>query len=1372
MRFLFLLIIALVSVNLFAAQESLVLSAPKLHFKKVFNEDPLRERAGYYSSQFDGHGNIWIASTKGLIKYDGNSLKYSEEYSNLAQTNAAGAVEIINNNFLFVGYSRGLVSLDLKTGHWTSLKHVSGNNKTLPTANRVTALHAGPMENDLIIGQIGSLSRFNNATQLVSPLKGDSSQTSELIYLSMYEDEDGTVWSGTYTDGLHKYIPGSGQVEKFGNTRSNSSDKKLGIKAIVASPWHSDELLFGSAEGLHVVNRSNGQFTRASFATKLSQPINSLALDGQGGVWVGSDTLYHIRKDGLLIEYDLLKDFGITSKGRVDDILVDGQGTVFVFFNNVGLFKASPDTSKVMILNDFLESSTKITTLWNGDKNSIWVANSKSLFKGDVDRSGVFRSRVIKTDEGLPLEGIRRVHQGRGGYAWAVARYSVYKISADLEVEHFDLSGGRKDGSGIQELVEDDLGNLWILFFNEGMSIFNPSKRVLEKAPFLDSIPFASHPKVDLNISPDRKSIFYGMVKEIGFIDTHSGKPIVELNLAAKVSRDKLIDKNLPNYLWNAFSGDANNTIYMAYGGGFTNTFSWQCLCFELLEFPFKEGIIAVSTLDGNKFHMVNMKKQMVFWDRLNNTYQTLEQKDGIAQSGLTLLRAAMVEPAVSIFGTDEGLSYISARDLHQSNIDSNTYISEVVVSGVVQGRNDALLVLTTLQHHQNDVTLFFGSSVTSDQTNTKYRYRLVGRKDEWNETDSKDTKATYTNLDPGSYLFEVQSTNIEGRWGPLTSIELSIAPAIWNTTIARALYFLLLCFALRSFVRYRRRADIKRVAEAEELVEERTKQLLIATAELEGTNQELAMTNERDRHFVINLAHALRTPLSILSGILTKLSATRRAEELSLVKLADTTIVDLLRKIDLLLTRAKFEGKHEIEERVIDFSFMLDQICTSFEPLIESRSQSITVSIENNLGVKGDVYALGEIIANLLSNAVKYNSVNGEIHVLLERHSKLLHFSVEDTGRGISEKGIDKITKQWGQEMRENAADNTHSSGLGLAVVKEVVKSCGGELAIKRELNKGSIFTVKLPYAVVDKASLKDRVPSNFISREISHTESSFANEELARLVYRKPENINKDDNHIVLIVEDTPVLAAQLKDGLSDYYTVIVAENGIPALDLMRKYHPGVVVSDIMMPEMDGFELLKAVRDDEELSYIPVVLLTANNEESNRLKGLGLFANDFISKPVSFEELNLRIRNQFEQVDQFRKRVASAPILESSVESESTKVNQEHVIQANNWRSITHAWIEKNLADETRVEELALEFGSEMRRDTFSRKFKRMLGESPSEFIMKYKLQRSLELLKSGMPITQVAVDCGFSSPSHFSNNFKKFFDKTPSQYVKENK
>lgn len=696
----------------------------------------------------------------------------------------------------------------------------------------------------------------------------------------------------------------------------------------------------------------------------------------------------------------------------------------------------------------------------------------------------------------------------------------------------------------------------------------------------------------------------------------------------------------------------------------------------------------------------------------------------------------------------------------------------KVVIEAVTVGdRTQRAGGTLSLVAGQRDVDIRYTALAFSRPEDVRFRYRLEGYDEDWKEAgDSR--RATYTNLPPGRYTFRVKA-GLGGAWSQVgASMTLDRVPFFWQTKWFYGLVALLIALSGVSIYGYR----VQRLKASKEALERtvvaRTAQIRAQKAQLEQQAKDLRRANKLKSHFLANVSHEFRTPLTLTFGPLSDLLGGRYRsidEARPLLERAQRNGHRLLRLINQLLDLSKLDaGALSLQPQQLDLVAFLRQRVAAFESLALERGLTLQFVPDTAwLPFCFDAEKLETILLNLLSNAFKYTLKGGTILVTVrsdEVGDALL--TVRDTGIGIPSEHLPHLFDRFYQ-VDASATRAREGTGIGLALVKRLVELHGGDLTVTSEVGAGTTLAITLP-ALTETLMAADGAISTETDRPaaiLAGVASPDAEAELFDLHTRLPapcpaEEIDETAT-VVLLVEDSADMRAYLRAHLDGLYHVEEAENGVAGLERALALVPDLVLSDVMMPEMDGYALLAALKADNRTSHVPVVLLTAKADAKSKLTGLKAGADDYLAKPFDAEELRTRVHNLIEGRRRLRALWSRRILTPAAVEIPSMESAFLDRVQAA---------IEANMAEVSfGVDALAAEVGMSARQ--LRRKLRSLIGEAPNELIRRFRLERAASLLRHGTGnVKEIAFAVGFKSTSRFREAFREVYGVTPSIFAEE--
>lgn len=720
---------------------------------------------------------------------------------------------------------------------------------------------------------------------------------------------------------------------------------------------------------------------------------------------------------------------------------------------------------------------------------------------------------------------------------------------------------------------------------------------------------------------------------------------------------------------------------------------------------------------------------------RLNlNTYKisVFDAADGLAGNEFNRAHKFRFMDGRLAFGGLDGYTIFNPADFNQPEqvtpvpiqftaLQINNQVQDFRVKGSLVQQPLATLRSITLPHHKNYLRIEFAAMLFNQPLTTRYRYRLVGVDDDW-ILNGTSNLAAYAGLQPGKYVFQVAATGNNGLWSNIIKeLTITIRPPFWATWWAIAIYVLVALGLLRLYFHFRDR----RIHMEQQLQFEHKE--AVRLREMEAL---------KDRFFS-NITHEFRTPLTLITTPLEKLSAGNllSAEAQKLVATAQKNAHRLLGLINQFLDFSKLNsGQMRVQLSTGELRLFMTDLLQPFEEAAIAKDLQFQFETDVAGLYRFDKEKWEKIITNLVSNALKYTPSGGQVQLSLHHtEAQQVTLQVTNTGPGIPEKEQQKVFERFYQAATTSQKEGT---GIGLALVKELTELMGGTLTLYSKPQQHTTFTLLLP---VQKVNIQTIEP---VSNQAQH-----------------PLKENKEKTQVVLIAEDNEELRHFLVESLEQHFKVVQAANGLTAWDRMLQELPDVVVSDIMMPGMDGYALCQLAKSDVRTSHIGLILLTSRAAPEARLKGLQTGADVYLTKPFQLAELELQITNLLHSQQKIREH------LKTSVLTSQPQATLPHVQDI--FLSQLYEELEKQIDNpQLGVDFLCQHFA--MSRSTLNRKLKSLLDTSANELIRQYRLQKGAALLTTGLDITAVAYQVGFSSPSYFAQCFREQFSQSPSDFV----
>ncbi|MBE9462682.1 two-component regulator propeller domain-containing protein [Dyadobacter subterraneus] len=1261
----------------------------------------------------DRTGNIWVGTIEGgLHFYD----RRKDSFVSIPSPHSVTSIGSDATGKLWIGTTNGLVNVDAKNHRISTFSSIPNVPDELSKGLILSI--ATDRKQRVWVGSKNGLFRidpFRKDNEYINYLQALPEESGSRTVKSIIEDSGGNLWVGTYSGVLK--LDSNGQLLKHFKYESGNKNSLSSNMVFAISLANNHNIWICTDAGLNILDINSGNIQRygPDARTEFSltnKSVRSILIDNQGICWLGTYKGGVNKYDKNLAIFGLKRSYTNDPYGLsapfVTSFAQSPSGALYVGTDGGGLNLYDRERNlfkkfQINPQNRNAASGLAILTLEFTAENELWIGTFQDGLFQFNPKTGQHKQYLRgKDSSSLSNNEIFCLQKDRSGKLWIGTNGGGVHLF-DPETKHFERYFNLTVPASqriiplngyIRDILQDSQGRIWIGSHGTGLAVFDPVKR---KSILLDKQSSNLPGNIVSSILEDKKgNIWVGTFGEgLALFDSVSKKFIS----------------------YGEKEGLASNVIN------------------KILEDA--QGRIWVSTNQG-----------ISYFDLKNKKFTNYSSYNGIQNKTFVLGSGIRTSDNILFFGGIAGFNYIDTRSLPSCKniapiILKDLRIGNKSITAADSSFIDADIAVAkkiNLDYKQN----FSLGYAALDYTNPRqmhYRHRLIGMQADWNET-GLNNFASYTNLSPGSYVFEVQSSSDGINWGPdSTSISVHVKPPFYLTIYAYIFYLLTpiaIVFAMR------RRGIQKLQREFRE----------------QQKQAEAEQAKELDRQkikFLTNLSHELRTPISLILAPTENLLIKTKATELNAPVLAiKRNAKRLLNLVDQLLdikNMQQQEVKLNLETR--DAILFIKDTCEQFSDL--SFRKGIQFNIESDtaqLYMDFDAEKLERILFNLLSNAFKFTPKGGEVELgICQQNSadgnSWLTILVKDTGVGITEANHEKIFERFFQDDTDLSILN-QGSGIGLSIVREFVQLHQGTITVKSQPGLGSTFTVRLP------------VVTNLIPLSPAGQSGSdrlllpSANEDM---VINKKEKSNLDDPSSVLIIEDNEEFRHYLKESLMPFYHVVEANNGKEGWQKTLSHHPELIVSDIAMPEMDGITLSQKIKADKRTKHIPIILLTASNGEQQQLEGLNSGANDYLTKPFNFEILNAKINNLI-LLNRLLKGVYSRQIRVSD-EPLQMESSQEKLLKD------MLSYIEDNLhTAQLSVENLSKHVG--MSRGTLYTRVLEMSGQTPIEFIRSIKLEKAALLLEnSDLSISQISYMTGFTAPNYFAKSFKAKFNMLPTEY-----
>jgi signal transduction histidine kinase/ligand-binding sensor domain-containing protein/DNA-binding response OmpR family regulator len=1301
----------------------------------------------------DNRGYIWIATENGICRYDGSKFttyKYNKDKINVIKNNFAEAFYGDEQGHLFVGYLNGLQQYDFATDtyHNVTMKLKGGN---IVTAHVTCFCRIN--QNDLLIGTAGH-------GIFLLKLRGNNYQADQQQYpiLSffincIFKDHAHNLWISTINRGVFRINKRQCKQYFF--------NKKSAVRNISAICESKNKRLYVGAldNGLFQYNSQKDQFELISQTKDL--PIKDLCVTRSNKIIIGTDgkgikTLLPSSNNLINEGYNIPQfDF---SKSKVHSIIEDKTGNLWM-----GVFQ------KGVLLQPTIKNAFQYFGYKSSTKNIIGSCCVMSLCK---DRQGTL---WIGTDNdglyGIDSHGKLKVH-----FAPSINNHIPHTIMSVFEDSNGNLWIGsfmeglmrmnKKDGIctpiklmnkglepaiSIYSIVEDSQKNLWIGSMGTGLFQINLNNN--------KTVSFSGGS--GLRYNEQLNDLHNGWINTLMitkdnklYIGTYDGIGCLDLKTKSFVSTYKR-NRLLP--------GAAIFTTYEDFKGNIWIGTSDGLMCIDhnshkITSYNTHNGLPS-NTIYGikgnNRILWISTNYGISQFDFSKKKFTNFYANDGLQENEFSRNAAISDTSGMIYFGGVNGVTYFNPNQINIPIKKLNIYITDFYIhdaaihkgtkSGIYDIINTAVTDAQTfhLSHNDNSFSIEFSTMEFNNPERITYMYSL--NEEKWVTLQPGTNRVSFSNLSPGKYHFKIKAKDYE-VYSNIKEITIIISPP-WYLTIWAKLVYILLLFLIAYFImqEIKRRYNIRQ-------------QLLKEVHEKE--------INEAKLQFFINISHEIRTPMTLIISPLERLLATdnddERRRSYRIIYRNANRILNLVNQ--LMDIRKIDKGQMIMKFKKTEIIGFVKDILAVFEYEANKKQIKFTLHTDlNDLQAYIDPKNFDKIIMNLLSNAFKFTPKKGAIDIYIQNgkseNNEFYEITISDNGIAIDNDKLKRIFERFYQI--NNSQNNSNvGTGIGLHLTQSLVELHHGSIyAVNNEDQKGCRFIVRMPLGdsfFKPEEMDKDNQNTYKISKEIGYnTDSSDENDMTISQAKNK---------HRILIVEDDEEIRKYLCSELSSEWHMSSCTNGKEALSIILKKAPDLVVSDIMMPEMDGMTLCRKIKQNININHIPVILLTAKTREEDNIEGLSIGADSYITKPFNIAILKKTITNLIKNRETLKNSFSGMQYQEENINKIQIKSPDEKLLER-----IMKA-INKNIGDtEFNVESLAEEVG--ISRVHLHRKLKELTNQTTRDFIRNIRLQEAASIIKGkNQNITEVSRAVGFVNVTYFSTAFKELYGITPSKYAEK--
>lgn len=1370
-RIAILIILPLLCISLFA-QERLVSTeekavVPSLLFKRFYTANGLPDER-IRSLYQDSKGFLWIGTMNGISRYDGYTFKnfYSTQVKNSIVGNwAYDITEDVSHN-IWIATNEGLSKFDQQKE--TFLNYKLPHSTTVHQSDRINTLHFDA-HGMLWLGSKNGLLQFNPQNgsfktinsyplnQNISKLIGSSNEfiwvatDAGIVHFntqtfkydtykidvkpSPYGDR---IWSllehqkdlliATASEGL-LLLPYDGRTNTYGTIRSfnnfsSSSESLTNTQVFDMQQSANNDIWIGTTKGVaKIVINGTGEAAINFYKNNIvnnksisSDKVYRVFIDKTNVLWCGTEVgLNKLDLNSLPFHYYTFVNQKFAD--QVKGLYTTNGKQVWLSTFNKGFLKYDIDNNASSLLSLQPEQSFyNATRTVFVDETNVWLGTLNGVLKMAVNSTSSYQKYL---DGHVVFAIIKDTKQN----IWVGTNSGLFKILPDGSIVNITLSAANVNtynGPFVRSVFEDSNGNIWVGFENGGLGLVNTTSNTLQ--------PLISNKKGERILGTTIYTITE-YPRNTLWIGSESGLTKIVLPAAAS---NKFSDASITNY--SEQNGLPDKSISGILSDDTGNL--WISTIKGLVKFDIQKAVFQ------NYLPNVYFSYSCCFKRNKNQLF--FGTSDGFITFDPAKIFTDVKQPTVSI--ADIKLFNKSVKIDEQFNGD---IILEQAISNTKK---------IELNHRNNVFTIDFAALHFANPDQNSFAYKMEGFDKDWIQASANNRSATYTNLDAGTYTFKLKAANYLGVWNEVPAeLTITILPPPWKTWWAYLIYTIIIGAVFYVISRY----ALIQVKQRQQLAYEKIEK------------EQLKKLDEMKTQFFTDISHEFRTPLSLIAGPAEEMLASSNLpiDAKNKTLLIHRNSKKLLYLIDELMTFQKLdEGKLQLKPQPIEMVSFVKDVYKNFLHLAEKKEINFTLTTDREIyPINIDPGKMEMVMNNLLFNAFKYVPQQGTITINIKqntidalpsipkvKHQNWLCISIEDNGKGITLSDFSHLFERYFQS--DNALKGT---GVGLSLTKNLVELHNGIITAKSEPGIKTSFSFYLPIEVMPLI-----IESNIDKTVEKNYTLDYNVEDLVDDTILEAQNhlINKKAKSTLLLVDDNVEVLDYLEMIFQTQYNISRALNGVEALEFLVNNEPDLIISDVMMPEMDGIALCQELKTNINTCHIPLILLTAKATVENTLQGLQIGADDYIPKPFNPDILKAKVANFIE---------AQRRIIEKFVNADNGVIIPKDIarnpLDEEFLQNVIDA-VTKNLDNEDfSVEELGSMVA--MSRSNLFRKLKAVTGQTPIEFIYQFRLRKAMEmLLERKLSVSQISLEVGFKSPSSFTKSFKKQFGKSPTEFLND--
>lgn len=1303
----------------------------------------------------DGQGFIWAATESGLTRIAGTKCTiFKNNNSNIDNDGIMGLYYNKESNSIWILFKNGHIDVfDCKTQQFIHF--------TQKIPKKSVADIKGAADGGIWIAYYdGTIQHYTPKNQKFSTISNKRLPNIKNGIRSITDDGNDHLYIGLRIEGLYVYNLRTQKTKYF---RHNPNDPQSlpgdNVRSICID--HAKNIWVGTNLGLGLLDPFTGKFKVFKHiannpASLAGDNIHQIIEMNDRTLWIASDiggisvldlNLYKNPLTEELKFSQITKENSGLSSNNNRRIIQDSFGNIWIANYSMGIDFIAKSAASINTLQYMGKALEEVTGLYCDHQGNLWIGrdNLMSLYQnGKLMQTWNFSSYLSNSSSSIYV-----FEEDKKGNIWCgTSDNGVLKFNPHT---HSFTRINYAQNLDVHALCENAQGKMWV---GTEAGIFSVENDKINKEQELNR-QMGNNPTIIYSIKEDN----YGQIW-IGTLDRGVFVFSKQMKLIVHLTEKNLLATNSINHIIK----DADGGIWMATMRGLAyvqNPLQPGAIKNYDERYGIKDSHIRAISQDKQGNIWVSMFSGIACLNIHKQRFYNYDYESGIPTSNFVEASAVTTPDGTIYFGSPGGICFFNPQQLTEPkavspiqiiNCERVGKLSDQFASRLISPNKEGIICLS---HDDNTFKINFTIKDFSQEGNVEYSYMMKGLDDQWYETEG-DNEVTFRNLKPGDYTFIIRAKLKNQDWEDASTAEMKVVvnPPLWLTWWAKLCYVLLIMGILGYFFRSYQKQLLLRNSLVQEKWESKQRQ----------------QVNEERLRFFTNITHELRTPLTLILGPLEDLMedkeiAERVHHKIGCIHASAERLLNLIN--DILEFRKTQTQNRKLTVAKANLGAFVREIGVRFKDLNQNSRLNIRLNIKTGVPeLYFDSEVINTVINNLMSNAIKYTPEGSITLSLTMPEDNTVAIAVEDTGYGIDKDALPHICDRYYQENGNHQASGT---GIGLALVKSLATLHQAVLTVESEKGRGSKFTFSLR---------ADRTYPEALHKDDNQDLATAENAEENETTSKEP---TEDIRPLLLIVEDNADIRLYIEESLHEDYRIIQACNGREGMEQAFSKVPDIIVSDIMMPEMDGIKMTHILKEDIRTSHIPIILLTAKTSINDQEEGYDSGADSYLTKPFSAKLLHSRIRN----ILSGRRRLADYIVqknisqFETSADEQQTspKATEEKedamTCQISNLDKKFLEKLNKLIENHISTDDLDMAFMTDkmaMSHSSFYRKVKALTGMSANEYIKKAKLRHSMTLLKKGeYSIAEVAILAGFNNLGNFRESFKREFGKSPSEILK---